>query len=158
LLEALGPALARHGLRAGTTVLIERARMKTLDVVGEAVGARTAVILLGERPGLGTGDGMSAYLVFRPRADAVESDHEVVSNIHARGIPPAEAARKVADLLAEFIRVGSSGVPRQAGAGATAADRARVEPSAKGDALSTRAAYDPKRLVDREPKRPVVEA
>jgi ethanolamine ammonia-lyase small subunit len=147
LLEALGPELARRGLRPGTPVLVERARMKTLDVVGEAVGAKTAVILLGERPGLGTGDGMSAYLVFGPRASAVESDHEVVSNIHARGIPPAEAARKVADLLAEFVRTSSSGVPRQAGAGATAADRARVEPSGKGDALSTRAVYDPRRFV-----------
>src|SRR5208282_1376892 len=125
LLEALGPALARHGLRAGTTVLIERARMKTLDVVGEATGARTGVILLGERPGLGTGDGMSAYLVFRPRKDAVESDHEVVSNIHQRGITPQEAARKIADLLAEFVRTSASGVARQAGAAPSAVDRSR---------------------------------
>src|SRR5207237_196046 len=109
LLEALPAELARVGLSAGTPVLIERARMKTLGAVGETTGARTGLILLGERPGLGTGDGMSAYLVFRPRKDAVESDHEVVSNIHARGIPPVEAARKIATLLAEFVRTGSSG-------------------------------------------------
>jgi ethanolamine ammonia-lyase small subunit len=145
-LEALPGELARVGLRPGTTVLIERARMRTLCVVGEAVAARTGVILLGERPGLGTGDGMSAYLVFRPRKEAVESDHEVVSNIHARGIPPAEAARKVADLLAEFVRTSASGVARQAGAAPRPADRSLVEPSCVGDACRKRDIYSPKKL------------
>src|SRR5204862_7177906 len=88
-----------------------------------------------------TGDGMSAYLVFRPRKDAVESDHEVVSNIHARGIPPAEAAKKVAGLLAEFVRTGASGVARQAGAAPSQVEKSRVEPSSKGDALHKREAY-----------------
>ncbi|MBI3726685.1 ethanolamine ammonia-lyase subunit EutC [bacterium] len=154
LLEALFPELERRGLKAGTTVLVRRARMRTLTVVGEAVGARTAVILLGERPGLGTGDGMSAYLVFRPRASAVESDHEVVSNIHARGIPPAEAARKIADLLEEFLRVGASGVPRQAGAAPSPQEQARIEPCT-GDACLRRDPYSPKRIVEREPRAPL---
>jgi ethanolamine ammonia-lyase small subunit len=128
-LEALPAELARNGLRAGTTVLVRHARMKLLGVVGGTTGARTGLVLLGERPGLGTGDGMSAYLVLRPRLDAVESDHEVVSNIHARGIPPAEAARKVADLLAEFVRTGLSGVERQAGASPNFPEPARTERS-----------------------------
>jgi ethanolamine ammonia-lyase small subunit len=148
-LEALPGELARVGLRAGTTVLIERARMRTLAVVGEATGARTGVILLGERPGLGTGDGMSAYLVFRPRDGAVESDHEVVSNIHARGIPPAEAAAKVASLLAEFVRTGASGVARQAGAAAAPADRSLVEPGCQGDACHRREVYSAKKIPGR---------
>ncbi len=150
-LEALPRELERVGLKAGTPVLIERARMRTLCVVGEATGARTGVILLGERPGLGTGDGMSAYLVFRPRKDAVESDHEVVSNIHARGIPPAEAAKKVATLLAEFVRVGASGVARQANAAPTQQEKSRVEPSSKGDARHKREAYSPKKLTPEAP-------
>jgi ethanolamine ammonia-lyase small subunit len=146
LLAALGAELARVGLSAGTTVLVERARMKTLDVVGEALAARTGVILLGERPGLGTGDGMSAYLVHRPRHDAVESDHEVVSNIHARGIVPADAARKVADLLAEFVRAGASGVARQAGAAPSSLERSRTEPCREGDPCHGRDRYSPKRM------------
>ncbi len=145
-LDALPGELARVGLRAGTTVLIDRARMRTLCVVGEATGARTGVILLGERPGLGTGDGMSAYLVSGPRKEAVESDHEVVSNIHARGIPPVEAARKVADLLAEFVRTGASGVARQAGAAPKPSDRSLVEPQCVGDACRRRDVYSSKKL------------
>jgi len=142
-LEALPGELARVGLAAGTTVLIERARMRTLCVVGEALAAKTGVILLGERPGLGTGDGMSAYLVHRPRREAVESDHEVVSNIHARGIPPAEAARKVALLLAEFVRTGASGVARQAGGGKP--ELPAPEPCV-GDACRRREVYSQKKL------------
>jgi ethanolamine ammonia-lyase small subunit len=150
-LEALPRELERVGLSSGTPVLIERARMRTLSVVGEATAAKTGVILLGERPGLGTGDGMSAYLVFRPRREAVESDHEVVSNIHIRGIPPAEAAKKVASLLAEFVKTGASGVARQAGAAPSAVERSRVEPSSKGDALHKREPYAGKKLAPEPP-------
>jgi len=54
--------------------------------------------------------------VLDPRAEAMDSDREVVSNIHARGVQPAAAARQVAELLAEFVRAGVSGVQRGLGA------------------------------------------
>lgn len=114
-LAALRDECKRLGLEVGDTVLVKHARVKLLDPIGAALGARTAVICVGERPALGTGDGMSAYLMWGPRADAMDSDREVVSNINARSFKPEEAGRRTAAMLAEFLRVGASGVKRQAG-------------------------------------------
>lgn len=111
-LRSFYPECQRLGLSTSPVVLVERCRVKVQDQAGEAVGARLSVILVGERPGLGTGDGMSAYLVFQPRDGTFDSDREVVSNIHARGIVPEEAGRKCAGMLAEFVKAGASGVKR----------------------------------------------
>lgn len=124
-LAAFAAECQRLGLSLGDVVLAKHARVKLMDPIGAALAARTAVILVGERPALGTGDGMSAYLMFGPRDEAMDSDREVVSNINARSFKPEEAAKRVAAMLAEFIKVGGSGVKRLAGARPAAAqDRA----------------------------------
>jgi len=69
-----------------------------------------AMILLGERPGLGTGDGLSAYVVYEPRIGKTDGDRNMISNIHARGTPPEEAADRLAALAAAMIEQRTSGV------------------------------------------------
>jgi len=134
--RAFREACQQRGLSLGDVVLVRRARVKVMDQVGEALRARTAVHLVGERPGLGTGDGMSAYLIHDPRNSAMDSDREVLSNIHARGTRPEEAARRVADMLVEFMRVGVSGVKRQAAP--DPAERARAQPERRRDPVAER--------------------
>lgn len=144
-LSAFLPECQRLGLSTGKTVLVHRSRIKVMDVIGAALGARTAIILVGERPGLGTGDGMSAYMVFQPRAEALDSDKEVLSNIHARGTSPADAGRRVAGMLQEFLRAGASGVKRQAGAAPSPQEAARAEPGRARDPVAERHAPSPRR-------------
>ena len=113
-----GPALLAHftaacearGLSVGTPLCARFARVWLEDEIGETVGAKVAAILLGERPGLGTGDGLSAYLVHGPRVGRTDGDRNMLSNIHARGTPPAEAAGKLALLAAAMLEQGTSGV------------------------------------------------
>jgi ethanolamine ammonia-lyase small subunit len=86
------------------------ARVKLQDDVGEILGARHTLMLLGERPGLASTDSLGAYLTYRPRSGSTDADRNCVSNIRPEGLPPAVAARKLAHLLLESARLGVSGV------------------------------------------------
>lgn len=112
-LELLGfftKACEARGMTVGTPMCAKYARVWLEDEIGETVGCKVAVILLGERPGLGTGDGLSAYLVYDPKVGRTDGDRNMMSNIHARGVHPDDAAQKLAILSKEMIRQGRSGV------------------------------------------------
>lgn len=114
-----GPELLSHfirecearGLSVGTPVCARFARVWLEDEIGQETGAKVAAILLGERPGLGTGDGLSAYLVHNPKVGNTDGDRNMMSNIHARGTTPPEAARRLAALAVAMIKQGTSGFP-----------------------------------------------
>lgn len=152
--QGSGPALLSHfmracedlGLSVGMPVCARFARVWLEDEIGETVGARVAAILLGERPGLGTGDGLSAYLVFDPRVGRTDGDRNMMSNIHARGTPPEQAALQLAALAAGMLEQGTSGV---------GLDLSRLR-GPVGHALDRkpRAPQPRTRLVSVEPRRP----
>src|SRR5205085_6786262 len=103
LADLVAKACAARGLSTGTPVAARFARVWLEDEIGEQVGAKVAMILLGERPGLGTGDGLSAYVVYEPRVGKTDGDRNMISNIHARGITPPEAAERLAALAQAMI-------------------------------------------------------
>src|SRR5260370_37377577 len=96
MLQSFTRACEARGLSVGTPMCARFARVWLEDEIGEAVGARVAASLLGERPGLGTGDGLSAYLVHAPRVGKTDGDRNMMSNIHAPGTPPAAAGQRLA--------------------------------------------------------------
>lgn len=108
--DAVARACTARGLRVGTPVAARFARVWLEDEIGQETGAKVAMILLGERPGLGTGDGLSAYVVFDPKIGNTDGDRNMISNIHARGTPPEEAAVRLAALAAAMIEQRCSGV------------------------------------------------
>jgi len=110
LLEAFTAACEQRGWSVGTPMCAHFARVWLEDEIGEAVQARVAAILLGERPGLGTGDGLSAYLVYDPKVGRTDSDRNMMSNIHPRGTPPEQAGRRLAVLAGAMLEQRSSGV------------------------------------------------
>ncbi len=110
LLEHLTRECERKGMTVGTPVCAKFARVWLEDEIGQAVGARVAVIILGERPGLGTGDGLSAYVVHDPKVGNTDGDRNMMSNIHQRGTPPEQAASRLARLIEAMLAQGTSGV------------------------------------------------
>lgn len=108
--DAVAAACRARGLSVGTPVAARFARVWLEDEIGQEAGAKVAMILLGERPGLGTGDGLSAYVVHEPRIGKTDGDRNMISNIHARGTPPDEAAARLAALAAAMIEQRTSGV------------------------------------------------
>jgi ethanolamine ammonia-lyase small subunit len=108
-LQALRDALD-GALGLSPVVLARQARVALADEVGELLKARSALILLGERPGLSAPDSLGAYLTFAPRVGRSDAERNCVSNIRPEGLPPAQAGARIAWLLREALRLKLSGV------------------------------------------------
>jgi ethanolamine ammonia-lyase small subunit len=68
------------------------------------------VLLIGERPGLATAESLSAYLAYRPRPGDTDARRNLISNIHARGVPPQAAAPRILALADKMQQAQASGV------------------------------------------------
>lgn len=116
LLTSFVDACTARGWSVGTPICARYARVWLQDEIGQETGAKVAAILLGERPGLGTGDGLSAYLVYQPAVGKTDSDRNMMSNIHARGTPPEQAGKRLAALAGAMLAQQTSGVKLDLGA------------------------------------------
>jgi len=90
--------------------IVSQARVAIGDDVGEALGARTVLMLIGERPGLSSPDSMGLYLTWSPRRGRHDAQRNCISNVRDAGLPCAEAARRAHALLCEAFRLQLSGV------------------------------------------------
>jgi len=109
LLAALLPHLA-PGWRLAPVVLVQQARVAVADEVGEALGARLSVILIGERPGLSSPDSLGIYLTHGPRVGRHDAQRNCISNVRPEGLAYPQAARKLAWLIRQALQRGLSGV------------------------------------------------
>jgi ethanolamine ammonia-lyase small subunit len=110
LLAALLPLLRENGWNLGPLVVARHARVALQDEIGEILRAKISLILLGERPGLGSADSLGAYFTFAPALGRTDADRNCLSNIRPGGLPPAEAAHKLHYLLEQSRRLSLSGV------------------------------------------------
>jgi len=95
----------------GPVVIARQARVALGDPVGQALGARVCVTIVGERPGLSIHDSLGIYMTFGPRPGRSDAERNCISNIHgAGGLSPQEAARTLGWLLREALRRQLSGV------------------------------------------------
>jgi ethanolamine ammonia-lyase small subunit len=109
LLPLLYAGAQVRGWTVGQTFVIRHCRVGILNEVGEILGPKVAVLLIGERPGLATAVSLSAYMAYRPRQTHSDADRNLVSNIHARGASPEDAAARVLNLAAQMMNLGASG-------------------------------------------------
>ncbi|MEV0686093.1 ethanolamine ammonia-lyase subunit EutC [Nocardia sp. NPDC050378] len=110
LLTALAEELSDRYTLA-TPVIATQARVALGDHIAEAMGVRTVLVIIGERPGLSVADSLGVYLTHLPRPGRADAERNCISNIHPPdGLTYADAARVVATLVAGARALGRSGV------------------------------------------------
>jgi ethanolamine ammonia-lyase small subunit len=105
LLKAMRPRLS-----LAPVAVASQARVALGDEVGAALGARSVLVLIGERPGLSSPDSLGAYLTFDPRSGRTDAERNCVSNIRPEGLAYPVAAGKLAWLISEAFRRRLTGV------------------------------------------------
>lgn len=110
LMAAFVPHAKRLALTLAPVVLAEGARVALGDVVGAALGARLAIVMIGERPGLSAADSLGIYLTYDPQAGRNDAERNCISNIRPDGLPPVMAAAKLAWLVDAALGRGLTGV------------------------------------------------
>ena len=107
------PLICEGGKAQGWTVgeifVIRHCRVGILNEIGELLSPKVAVLLIGERPGLATAESLSAYMAYQPKASDTDANRNLISNIHARGVSPEQAAQRIINLAAAMMKTQKSG-------------------------------------------------
>lgn len=110
VMKALRTALEGKGFSVGKTLFVKFARIGVQDEIGVITRSKSTIIVVGERPGLGTGDSLSIYTAFAPRLGQDNSEKDCISNVREIGFPPERAAVKCAELMKASFAAGGGGV------------------------------------------------
>lgn len=109
-LDAFIPLARTQGWSLSPIVVATQARVALADEIGQLLGARLSIMLIGERPGLSSADSMGIYLTYEPRTGRTDADRNCISNIHQGGISHIESATLLENLIASAFRLRLSGV------------------------------------------------
>jgi ethanolamine ammonia-lyase small subunit len=110
-LDQILPRLAADGFRvAPWVVTVQQGRVAVGDEIGEILGVRLVVVLIGERPGLSSPDSMGIYLSYQPHVGMTDAARNCISNIRPDGLSCAVAAHKLHYLITEACRRRLTGV------------------------------------------------
>ncbi len=129
VLERLIPAIFERNWSLTPLLAIPFARVGISDPIGSILQCRASVILIGERPGLTTPESLGAYVTFEPRTGRTDADRNCISNIHADGLRPAEAAESILSLLdlAFRYRIGGVSLSMRMAEAAQQGDQAAID-------------------------------
>lgn len=94
----------------GPIIIAKYSRVALGDEIGLLLKTRSVLVLIGERPGLGSSESMSVYFTFDPKLSKTDADRNCISNIHPNGLSPLGAASMAAFLVHQSLVRGLSGV------------------------------------------------
>jgi ethanolamine ammonia-lyase small subunit len=99
------------GLTFGTPFFVKYARVGIMNDIGDLIKPDVVILLIGERPGLGRAESMSAYMGYKPKYGDSDADRDVVCNIFENGgTNPLEAGAFVVQIAQKMRQHQASGV------------------------------------------------
>lgn len=110
LLPLLEAGANVRGWSFGRPFVVRYSRVGVLNDIGDRLNPAVALLLIGERPGLTTAESLSVYMAYQPRAGHTDAHRNLISNIHAQGLLPDEAVRRIFELATAMLQQEMSGV------------------------------------------------
>ena len=109
LVPLLHQGAGERGWTFGQVFVIRHCRVGILNEIGELLRPKVVALLIGERPGLATAESLSAYLAYEPRQSHTDAHRNLISNIHTRGVPVAQASVRILHLVDQMLNLHTSG-------------------------------------------------
>jgi len=109
LLPVLIEKAQELGWKIGPLFFIRYCRVGALNDFGQTIDSKVFVLLIGERPGLGSPESLSAYMAYRPQEQHTDADRNLISNIHPMGVCASQAAHRIIAMASQMMQQKTSG-------------------------------------------------